>query len=312
MPQSPHPIEIRPLQKSDLEAVVAIDSALGGRPRRWYFERRLASALRDPKSHLQVAASDGTGLVGYALGRVNSGEYGRDTATALLESIGVAPAAQGAGVGRRLLAAFDKRAVAHQAPLLVTQVDWRGHAMLRFLASAGFTLAPRVLLERQVSRVPLPDNDEALEFVPNPVRLLTAEDFAGVVRVDRLLTGRDRSDYFRRKFDEVLQESAMCVSLAVEAEGQVVGFAMARVDMGDFGRVEASASLDTLGVDPAVAGRGVARDLLTQMIQNLDALHVERLETEVAHHHLTLMRFFHAFGFQPSQRLVFQAPVSAA
>jgi hypothetical protein len=47
--------------------------------------------------------------------------------------------------------------------------------------------------------------------------------------------------------------------------------------------------------------------MLAQMIDNLAALHIESVETEVAHDHYELLRFFHHFGFKPSQRLVFHA-----
>jgi ribosomal protein S18 acetylase RimI-like enzyme len=67
-----------------------------------------------------------------------------------------------------------------------------------------------------------------------------------------------------------------------------------------------TASLDTIGVDPGFSGKGYARALLTQMIENLAAIHVERLETEVAAGDLALRRFLHAFGFRPAQRLPFE------
>ena len=41
-------VAIRPLARSDLDAVVAIDNAIEGRSRRAYFERRLAAALPLP------------------------------------------------------------------------------------------------------------------------------------------------------------------------------------------------------------------------------------------------------------------------
>jgi ribosomal protein S18 acetylase RimI-like enzyme len=154
--------------------------------------------------------------------------------------------------------------------------------------------------------MPLPETDEAIELAPPRIRHLHASDFDAVVRIDALATGRDRSDYFRRKFDEALHESGIAVSLVTEDDGFVVAFAMARVDMGDFGHIEPTASLDTLGVHPSFSKKGYGRDMLAQMIDNLAALHIDHLETEVAHDHFELLRFFTRFGFTPSQRLVFQ------
>jgi ribosomal protein S18 acetylase RimI-like enzyme len=298
-------VEVRPLAKGDLDAVVALDRSIMGHSRRGYFERRLASALRDPKTHLQMAAVVASGLAGFALARITSGEYGRPAPAVLLEAVGVEPARQHAGIGRRMMGALYETAETRGIGSLVTEADWRSHAMLKFLDGAGFTLAPRALLERKVARMPLPDTDEAIEQMPPRIRHLRADDFDAVVRIDKLATGRDRSDYFRRKFDEVLHESGVAVSLVTEDDGFVVAFAMARVGLGDFGHIEPTASLDTLGVQPSFSHKGYARDMLTQMIDNLSALHIERLETEVAHDHFELMRFFYRFGFMPSQRLVF-------
>ena len=52
-------ITIRALAKDDLDAVVAIDTAIEGHSRRDYIERRLAAALREPSLHAQFAAMRG-------------------------------------------------------------------------------------------------------------------------------------------------------------------------------------------------------------------------------------------------------------
>lgn len=104
----------------------------------------------------------------------------------------------------------------------------------------------------------------------------------------------------------------IAVSLVTEDDGFVVAFAMARVDLGDFGHVEPTATLETLGVNPSFCHKGYGRDMLAQMIDNLAALHIDHLETEVAHDHFELLRFFYRFGFTPSQRLVFQSTPRAS
>ena len=149
------------------------------------------------------------------------------------------------------------------------------------------------------------DDFETLARDLYPVRNLRAEDFDHVLRIDHKVTGRDRRDYLRRKFDEALAESAVQVSLVAEADGRPVGFIMARVDHGDFGRIAASAVLDTLGVSPDFAGKGVGRALLSQLLVNLRALGVERVESEVARESFDLLGFFYHLGFAPAQRLAF-------
>ncbi len=300
---------LRPLRAEDLDASVALDGRTGGRPRAGYFEKRLAAALRKPKGHLQIALTSGQGLVGFLLARIAGGEYGRPEDVVVLEALGVEPTAQHAGLGQLMLAELERLAGARNIREVVTQDDWRNHSMLKFLASARFELAPRTVLERVVGRMPLPGSDEEIEAWPPLVRSLRATDLTAVVQIDRNLTGHDRRRYLERKLDEALNESAIEVSLVGEAEGHPVAFAMARVDFGDFGHVESVAALDTVGVEPAFGRKGFGHAVLSQMIENLAALHVKRLETEVAHDSFALLAFLYASGFRPSQRLSFQRKI---
>ena len=137
------------------------------------------------------------------------------------------------------------------------------------------------------------------------LRAMSAEDLPAIVRIDRLLTGRDRSDYMREQLAEALDDSAIRVSLVARLDDTVVGYLMARTDLGDFGRTEPVAVIDTLGVDPDYAHRGIGRALLSQLFANLGALCVERVETVVAQRDLALLGFLYAAGFVPSQRLPF-------
>lgn len=304
-------IEIRPLAPSDLDAVVALDQRAGGTRRRAYFERRLAAARAQPKRHLQVAAASAHGLVGFLLARRADGEYGR-ASVLLLESLGVDEALRRGGVGQRMLAAVERLAGERAVSEVVTQVGWRNHAMLRFLSSGGFSLAPWDVLERPVLRLPLPGTDEEIEAQPPVVRHLRREDLADLLRVDEARSGERREAYLARKLDEALEESAIRVSLAVEDDARLVGFATARVHYGDFGHVAPRASLDTIAVQPGFEGKGLGRALLGQMVDNLAALHVEALETEVSDEAEGLRRFLRGFGFRRSERLVFAKRVRAA
>ena len=137
------------------------------------------------------------------------------------------------------------------------------------------------------------------------VRLLTAKDLEDVVRVDRHVTGRERGAYVQHALDEALRESGVRISLAARLDGVVCGYIMARADLGDYGRTEPVAVLDTIGVSPEYAQRGVGRALLEQLFLNLDGLRIERVETQVEARALELLGFFYGAGFAPSQRLAF-------
>ncbi len=142
------------------------------------------------------------------------------------------------------------------------------------------------------------------------VRSLEESDLADLVRIDRQIVGRDRRDYIARKVREALLDSGLRVSLCARVDGIVVGFVMARLDTGDYGHIEPVAILDTIGVSPDFAGRGVGKALVSQLLANLGAVSADRVETTVASDDIALLGFLTRCGFRPSQRLAFAKKVT--
>lgn len=138
-----------------------------------------------------------------------------------------------------------------------------------------------------------------------PVRSMKEADLKAIIAIDRLITGRDRTRYFERKVADALHESDVRVSLVAELDGVPVGFIMARVDLGEFGRSEAAATMDTIGVHPDYGSRGVGRALLSQLLANLTTLRIDKVLTEVDWADRSLMGFLDRCGFKPSTRLTF-------
>jgi GNAT superfamily N-acetyltransferase len=136
-----------------------------------------------------------------------------------------------------------------------------------------------------------------------PVRAMRESDLRAMIVIDRRITGQDRSAYFERKLEEALLDSDVRVSLVAESDGGPVGFVMARVDFGEFGRVEPVAVLDTIGVDPDYRDQGVGRALLSQLLINLTSLRVESVRTELDWRDRDLLAFLDHCGFRPSPRL---------
>ncbi len=159
-------------------------------------------------------------------------------------------------------------------------------------------------LERDYSD-PSGDDFEALSRDRIPVRSMVEGDLPNIIALDRRITGRDRSAYYRRKLAEVLHESGVRVSLVAEVDGQFAGFIMARVDYGEYGRTANAAVIDTIGVSPAFANRNIGKALLSQLMANLASLRVERLHTRVRWNDFGLLGFLERAGFRPSQRLLF-------
>jgi ribosomal protein S18 acetylase RimI-like enzyme len=322
---------VRALRPQDLDAVVAIDQAIEGRPRRSYVQRRLDAALREPARHVQLAAGDGQGLAGYILARMLHGEFGHPQPGLRLELVGVRRDVQHQGVGRQLFEALLAFARRHQVAELRTAASWNDHTMLRWLDATGFSLAPDLIIDCPVGDGAYrPERDDAVGLPAGSgpaneidygapagndyeklardaadLRSMRPDDLPAIVRIDRRLTGRDRGDYMRAQLAEAMDDSAIRISLVARLDGAVVGYLMARTDLGDFGRTEPVAVIDTIGVDPDYAHRGVGHALLSQLFVNLGALRVERVETIIAPRDLALLGFLYDCGFAPSQRLAF-------
>jgi len=143
------------------------------------------------------------------------------------------------------------------------------------------------------------------------VRSLSPADLEAVIAVDARIVGRRRDRYFGVKLRQSLSETGIQVSLAAELEGRFAGFLLARVYYGEFGALEPVAVLDTLGVHPDLAHRGVGSALLSQLRKNLGALRVDRLRTEVDWDGQELLRFFQREGFRPAPRLCLELDLAA-
>jgi len=135
------------------------------------------------------------------------------------------------------------------------------------------------------------------------VRGLRAADLAAIVKIDRASTGRARREYYDAKVRAALSEPKLVTSLVAELDDHVVGFLLARVWYGEFGRAEPVAVIDSLGVDPGYRNRRVGSALLRQLTMNLGALGVERIESQVDGDQLDLLAFLANAGFKPAARV---------
>jgi GNAT superfamily N-acetyltransferase len=108
----------------------------------------------------------------------------------------------------------------------------------------------------------------------------------------------------------VIGETGVQVSLISDVDGRPIGYIMARVDYGEFGRAEPTATIDTIGVEPGHDHQGIGAALLSQLMANLTALHVEVLRTTVTWSNFSLLGFLNHSGFRPAQQLVLSLAVS--
>jgi predicted N-acetyltransferase YhbS len=259
-----------------------------------------------------------------------TGEFGQKDQSVMLEVVDVAPEYREHGVGHQLVDGLEQAMRRRHIGTLQTEIDWTDTGLAHFFATTGFRKGPWHIIDCNVMsalqaerRAAAEADDDELEaeagerdYSGEPVddlptlardrvdvRSLDASDLAGIVRIDRNVTGETREDYMRAKLDEALNDSAIRVSLIAEIAGQPAGFLMARIDFGDFGRTEPVAVLDTIDVGPEWSQQGVATALLSQLLVNLSALQVEQLETTVGRNNFDLLRFLYHHGFEPSQRI---------
>jgi len=320
---------VRPVTAADLDRIVAIDAGHVGASRRGYFEKRLAGKTRYTDEAVSLGLVYDGDLVGFALVRLEDGEFGRPGSIAVLDAIGVDRFGQGQGGGRRLLAAVIETLAGKGVADLVTQVDWGQRAMLDFLGMTGFALDGRVILSRSGGELPpetepdtppeppteidhsapMADDFTALARDRIPVRSLSEADLAAVVAIDRRHSGHDREIYYARKLDEVINRSGVRLSLLAEIDGVPAGFVMARVDYGEFGRTADEAVMEAIGVDPAYSGQGVGRALMSQLTANLNVLRVANLRSETDWNDLGLIGFLDAMAFAPAQRISLRRPL---
>ncbi len=156
------------------------------------------------------------------------------------------------------------------------------------------------------------DDFEALSRDRLPVRSLREDDLDAIVGIDKKLTGHERRPYFVAKLREAMSETGVRISLVAEIDGRPAGYVMARVDYGEFGQAEPGAVIDTIGVDPGLSRHGIGAALLSQLLANLDSLHVERVHTKVAWNNFVLLRFLERNGFTPAQQLVLSKGIAPA
>lgn len=304
--------DIRAIGNESLDTVIALDKTINGVSRRDFFVKRFGAQERHPQAFISLGAVSDGHMVGFICCHMLKGEFGSDELIAVLDAMSVDPDTQGHGVGHKLMAQLMTEIRDRGGKELQTQAGWDQPAVLDFFASTDFSMAPRLILERSTPDYSDPTRDEFDDLSRDKVlvRSLAQEDLNQVVRIDAKITGHDRRDFFQRKFQEVLFESGVRVSLIAEIDDMVVGFMMARVDFGEFGRSASEAVIDTLGVATAFRSQHVGHALLAQLLGNLATLQVDSVRSEVEWDNFGLLGFLNSCGFEPSQRLALSCSLS--
>ena len=137
------------------------------------------------------------------------------------------------------------------------------------------------------------------------IRLMKPEDFDALVRIDEKVLKASRPEYYEMKFDKLFKsKDFLPTSLVAEDEnGEVVGFIMGELYMGEYGIFREEATLDTIGVDPDHQHKGIGKLLIDEFLDHLKRLGVQKINTLVDWNDSKLIHFFSSNQFSPSRSI---------
>lgn len=142
---------IRPVELSDLDALVRIDEKLSGQTRKGYWQRRLEIAAFRPPWMSLVAETDGR-LAGFLFGWVSESEFGIAEPTGWVDMIGVDPPYRGRGIGHALLQRFlDSGRELRSISKVATLIDLAQADVREFFTRLGFRHGPMIQMEQSVT-----------------------------------------------------------------------------------------------------------------------------------------------------------------
>ncbi len=136
------------------------------------------------------------------------------------------------------------------------------------------------------------------------MRVLRNSDLDAIVAIDEKVSKQNRREYYERKIATITDPTrSINSSIVAEVNGKVAGFIMGDVYFGEFGIPETSATIDSLGVDPALQNKGLASELLDQFMMNMKVAGVNKVYTLVNWDDFALEKFFSRHKFAPSKRI---------
>ena len=133
---------------------------------------------------------------------------------------------------------------------------------------------------------------------------LCADDLDAVISIDKSLGGVSRRGFFEKRLAAALERPQDFVYVGLHREGMLVGFAMARLLEGEFGKSRTSAALDALGVAPDHQGKSAGHKLLAAVEEVLRHKGVSELTSQVDWQDHGLISFFADAGFDLAPRTV--------
>jgi len=150
---------------------------------------------------------------------------------------------------------------------------------------------------------------DAAANTDNSVRPLRPADLERVIAIDSGHVGEPRRRFFEKRLVHAKQHPEDFVHVGVIRNDLLVGFAFARILRGEFGREQATATLDAVGVERDSREHGVGHALIDGVTVVMRKKGVHSLQSQADWTNHALLRFFDASGFGLAPRLVLERSV---
>jgi GNAT superfamily N-acetyltransferase len=129
-------------------------------------------------------------------------------------------------------------------------------------------------------------------------RPLAAHDLEAVIAIDASLRGRARRAYFERRLGAARRDPERHLQLAIETDGHLAGYMLARGLEGEFGRSEAELRLEAFGVVGAAQGRGLGATVLRALEEEALRRGLRAIRTTALWREHALLGFLDRAGFR--------------
>lgn len=148
--------------------------------------------------------------------------------------------------------------------------------------------------------------NDVVAIVEYEVRRLRPTDLDRVIAIDSEHFGEPRRRFFEKRLAHARKHPEDYVQVGVVRDGALVGFAFARIQRGEFGREQAVATLDSVGVEISSRDHGVGHALMDALTKALRQEGVRSLQSQAGWTNHAVLRFFDACGFNLAPRLVLE------
>jgi len=144
-------ISTRLMTENDLEAILKIDEKIVKTSRLEYYQLKF-ERLFSSKDYLPTSfvAEDNGVVVGFLMGELYMGQFGILQEVASMDTIGIDPAYQHQGIGKKLMDEFIDHLRQIGVNKINTLVDWNDSGLIHFFSANQFSPSRTINLERNI------------------------------------------------------------------------------------------------------------------------------------------------------------------